>query len=178
MQRIGVGDKRPTVAGSAWVAPGAVLAGDVIISEGASVWYASVLRADGDTIRIGAGSNIQDGCVLHADPGLPVNVGNRVTVGHRAILHGCTVDDEALIGMGAIVLNGAHVGAGCLVAAGAVVREGARIPPNSLVAGIPAVVRRDVTAAERRRMRSGNDVYHRLAAAHAAAVDETSARRR
>ena len=120
------------------VPPSATLVGAVTLGPGSSIWYACVLRADHDRITIGAESNVQDGCVMHADPGLPVTVGARVTVGHRAVLHGCTVEDDSLVGMGAMVLNGAHIGAGSLVAAGTVVLEGTQVPPGSLVAGLPA----------------------------------------
>src|SRR5690606_39739016 len=115
--------RTPQVHAEAWVAPDATVIGAVELGPDASVFYASVLRADIETIRIGARSNIQDGCVVHADPGVPVSVGAGVSVGHRAVLHGCTVEDDCLIGMGAVVLNGARIGAGSLVAAGAVVPE-------------------------------------------------------
>ncbi|MDQ7904653.1 gamma carbonic anhydrase family protein [Phytohabitans sp. ZYX-F-186] len=111
-----------------------------------------MLRGDGDEIRIGRDSNVQDGCVLHTDPGFPVTVGERVSVGHRAVLHGCTVEDGVLVGIGAVVLNGARIGTGSLIAAGAVVLEGTTIPPNSLVAGVPARVRRETTGPERTRI--------------------------
>lgn len=149
MHVISLDDLVPSVARTAWVAPNATVVGEVTLGAGSSVWYAAVLRGDGDAIRLGEESNIQDGCVLHADPGLPVTVGSRVSVGHRAVLHGCTVEDDVLIGMGATVLNGARIGSGSLVAAGAVVLEGTEIPPNSLVAGVPAKVRRVTTEAER-----------------------------
>jgi carbonic anhydrase/acetyltransferase-like protein (isoleucine patch superfamily) len=168
MRQIRVGGKGSTVADTAWVAPGATLVGEVTVLEHASVWYACVLRGDGDRIRIGAGSNIQDGCVVHADPGFPVTVGKGVSVGHRAILHGCTVEDNVLVGMGAIVLNGAYIGRGSLVAAGAVVLEGTQVPPNSLVAGVPAKVRRDTTEEERHGIAATASRY-RDRASHAAA---------
>ena len=145
---IALGDVTPEVEG-AWVAPSATLVGAVRLAAEVSVWYGSVLRADNDSITIGPGSNVQDCCVMHTDPGLPVTVGARVTVGHRAVLHGCTVEDDVLIGMGAMVLNGALVGAGSLVAAGSVVLEGTQVPPGSLVAGLPAKVRRPLTTQER-----------------------------
>jgi carbonic anhydrase/acetyltransferase-like protein (isoleucine patch superfamily) len=161
---------RPTVHPDAWVAPATVLVGKVRIDEGASVWYGSVLRADTDTISVGAGSNIQDGSVVHADPGFPVTIGAGVSVGHRAVLHGCTVGDDVLIGMGAVVLNGATVGAGSLVAAGAVVLEGTEVPPGSLVAGVPGKVRRELTADERSGTLRNAESYRALAATHAAAT--------
>jgi carbonic anhydrase/acetyltransferase-like protein (isoleucine patch superfamily) len=159
---------RPTVADGAWVAPGAMLVGDVHLGAGASVWYGAVLRGDGDTITIGAESNVQDGCVVHADPGRPVRVAERVTVGHRAVLHGCTVEEGSLIGMGSVLLNGVHVGAGSMVAAGAVVLEGTVVPAGSLVAGVPARVRRELTAEERERLRTSAATYVDLARRHGA----------
>ena len=130
-------EHRPAVAGGAWVAPGATVVGRVEIADGASVWYGAVIRADLERIVVGAGSNVQDGAVLHADPGLPTLVGAGVSIGHGAVVHGCVVEDDCLIGIRAAVLNGARVGAGSLVAAGAVVLEGTDIPPRSLVAGVP-----------------------------------------
>ncbi len=147
----------------AWVAPGATVVGRVELAEDASVWFGAVLRGDGDRIAIGSGSNVQDGCVVHADPGLPVLVGRDVTVGHRAVLHGCTVEDDVLVGIGAIVLNGARIGSGSLVAAGTVVLEGTVVPPGSLVAGVPGKVRRPTTAAERQELRDNARRYVALA---------------
>jgi carbonic anhydrase/acetyltransferase-like protein (isoleucine patch superfamily) len=138
----------PVVDPGAWVAPGAVLAGAVTVERGASIWFGSVLRADGDRISIGPEANLQDGVIAHADPGRPVRVGRGVSVGHGAVLHGCTVGDGSLIGMRAVVLNGATIGPGCLVAAGSVVLEGAEFEPRSLVAGVPAKRRRELTDEE------------------------------
>jgi carbonic anhydrase/acetyltransferase-like protein (isoleucine patch superfamily) len=149
----------PEVDPEAFVADGATLVGAVRVAADASVWYSAVVRADGAPIEIGAGSNVQDGSVLHSDPDFPVRVGERCTVGHRAVVHGCTVEGDALIGMGAVVLNGAVVGRGSLVAAGSVLLEGTLVPPDSLVAGVPARVKRQVTDAERERMRSGAESY-------------------
>jgi carbonic anhydrase/acetyltransferase-like protein (isoleucine patch superfamily) len=159
----------PTVHPEAWVAPGAVLAGAVTVGAGSSVWYTAVLRADLEPVTLGAGSNIQDGAVLHADPGFPLSVGDGVSVGHRAVLHGCTIGDGCLVGMGAVVMNGARIGAGSLVAAGAVVLEGAEVPPGSLVAGLPAKVRRELTADEAAGLALNAEVYRDLARVHAAA---------
>ena len=122
------GNTLPQVAGSAWVAPGAYVIGDVHLGEHSSVWYGAVLRGDTEPIRVGARTNVQDGCVLHADPGVPLTLGDAISVGHRAVLHGCTVGDDTLVGMGAVVLNGARIGPRCLVAAGALVLEGVEIP--------------------------------------------------
>lgn len=162
----------PQLADDAWAAPGITLIGRVHLAAGANVWYQSVLRGDTETITIGERSNIQDGCVVHADPGFPTTVGAGVTVGHRAVLHGCTVERDSLIGMGAVVLNGAKIGAGSLVAAGAVVLEGTEIPPGSLVAGTPAKVRRDVSADEQEVLRLSATKYVDYAATHRAALGE------
>jgi carbonic anhydrase/acetyltransferase-like protein (isoleucine patch superfamily) len=166
---IELGPARPVVAASAWLAPGVTLVGDVHVDADASVWYSVVLRADGDRIDIGRGSNIQDGSVVHADPGFPVSVGAGVSVGHGAIVHGCVIEDDVLIGMGAIVMNGAQIGTGSLVAAGALVSEGVQVPPRSLVAGVPGKVRRDVTDEEYERIRANAQTYRELMARHAAA---------
>jgi carbonic anhydrase/acetyltransferase-like protein (isoleucine patch superfamily) len=166
MQQITINDKAPAVADTAWVATGVTLVGDVSVLDFASVWFACVLRADRERIVIGTGSNIQDGCVVHADPGFPAIVGAGVSVGHRAILHGCTVDDNVLIGMGAIVLNGAHIGRGSLVAAGTVVLQGTDVPPNSLVAGVPGIVRRETTDEERRGIAGTARSYRDLMASY------------
>ena len=126
----------------AWVAPNAVIRGDVTLAEGVSVWYHAVLRADQETITVGKNSNIQDCCVLHGDAGNHVTVGENVTVGHGAILHGCTVEDNSLIGMGAVILDLAVVGAGSIVGAGSVVPSGMVIPPKSLVVGVPGKIKK------------------------------------
>jgi carbonic anhydrase/acetyltransferase-like protein (isoleucine patch superfamily) len=169
MPSIALPSGTPSVHPDAWVAPGAVLAGAVTVGAGSSVWYTAVLRADLDTVTLGARTNIQDGAVLHADPGFPLRLGDGVSVGHRAVLHGCTVEDDVLVGMGAVVLNGASVGAGSLIAAGAVVLEGTQIPPGSLVAGVPAKVRRELRPDEADGLRLNAAVYCDLAAVHAAA---------
>lgn len=137
---LAVDDRRPRIHETAYLAPGAVVAGDVELASGVSVWFSSVVRSEVAAIRVGADSNLQDGTVVHADADFPTTIGERVTVGHRAVLHGCTVEDDALIGMGAIVLNGARIGRGAVVGAGAVVREGMEVPPMSLAVGVPAKV--------------------------------------
>ncbi|MBF4160755.1 gamma carbonic anhydrase family protein [Nocardioides acrostichi] len=142
------GGQAPTIADTAWIAPTATLIGAVTVRPDASVWFGAVIRADGSDITIGAGSNVQDGCVFHTDTGMPLTVGSGVAVGHNAVLHGCRIGDGVLVGMGAVVLNGARIGSGSLIAAGAVVLEGTEIPPRSLVAGVPATVRRVTTAHE------------------------------
>ena len=133
---------------TAWVAPGAYLRGDVTLGEQTNVWYNAVLRADQEKITIGAFSNVQDNCVLHTDPGFPTKVGRDCTVGPAAILHGCTIGDNTLVGMGAIVLNGAVVGRDCIIAAGALVTQGAVIPDGSMVMGAPGNGRRPLTPEE------------------------------
>jgi carbonic anhydrase/acetyltransferase-like protein (isoleucine patch superfamily) len=153
---------------SAFIHSLAVVVGDVTLGARVSIWPTAVVRADSDAIAIGAESNIQDGAVLHTDPGLPMRIGARVAIGHRAIVHGATVDDDVLIGMGAILLNGSHIGRGSLVAAGAVVREGQRIPPNSLVVGVPGRVLRETTEEERARIARTVAAYLRLQERHRA----------
>lgn len=162
----GVGGKEPAIDPEAFAAPTSVVMGDVAVAAGASVWYQTVLRGDCGPITIGAGSNIQDNCTVHSDPGFPVTVGERVSVGHNAILHGCTVEDDVLVGMGATVLNGAHIGAGSLIAAQALVPQGMRVPPGSLVAGVPAKVRRELTQEEQDGIKLNAAVYLDLAAQH------------
>jgi carbonic anhydrase/acetyltransferase-like protein (isoleucine patch superfamily) len=134
----------PRVAASAWVAENAQVMGDVVIGEGASVWFGTTVRGDTDTITIGAGSNIQDGSVLHADVGVPLTIGADVTVGHQVMLHGCTIGDGSLIGIGAVVLNGATIGRHCLVGAGSLVTEGKAFPDGSMILGSPAKVVRQL----------------------------------
>ncbi|MFG5779152.1 gamma carbonic anhydrase family protein [Comamonas sp. J-3] len=136
---------QPEVAASAWVADSAQVIGRVHLAADSSVWFGSVLRGDNDPIRVGEGSNIQDGSVLHTDKGKPLDIGKHVTIGHNVILHGCTIGDESLIGMGAIVLNGAKIGKHCLVGAGALVTENKEFPDGSLIVGNPAKVVRQLT---------------------------------
>lgn len=135
----------PQLAASAWVADNAQVMGDVVLGEDCSVWFGVTVRGDTDTIHIGRGSNIQDGSVLHADMGLPLTIGEHVTVGHQVMLHGCTIGDESLIGIGAIVLNGAKIGKNCLVGAGALVTEGKEFPDGSMIIGSPAKAVRQLT---------------------------------
>jgi carbonic anhydrase/acetyltransferase-like protein (isoleucine patch superfamily) len=170
-RRVRFGGHLPRVDDSAFVADDATLVGRATIGAEASVWYGAVIRADGDAITLGARSNIQDGCVLHADPGFPLSVGTGVSVGHRAVLHGCTIEDDVLVGMGAVVLNGAVVGSGSLVAAGAVILEGTVIPPGSLVAGVPGKVRRELGEDELAGVRLNADGYVALSRAYAESVE-------
>jgi carbonic anhydrase/acetyltransferase-like protein (isoleucine patch superfamily) len=166
MPQISLAGHTPAVADTAWVAPTAAVIGDVTIGERTGVFYSAVVRGDTTTITIGEGSNLQDGVVLHADPDFPCTVGSGVSIGHAAVVHGCTIEDDCLIGMGAVVLNGAVVGRGSMVAAGAVVLEGAQIPPGSLVAGVPGKVRRELSADEQAGLRENARHYTELTAAH------------
>jgi carbonic anhydrase/acetyltransferase-like protein (isoleucine patch superfamily) len=150
----------------AWVASNATLTGRVSVGARASVWFGCVIRGDLDSITIGDETNVQDLTVVHVDAGCPVVVGRRVTIGHRAVIHGCTIGDEAVIGMGAVLLSGSRVGGGALVAAGAVLREGFEVPPGAIAAGVPAVIRGEVGPELRDRFRDGVESYLRLAAHH------------
>ncbi|WP_181781651.1 gamma carbonic anhydrase family protein [Pseudonocardia pini] len=163
---ITLGGHTPEIDPSAWIAPGAVVAGRVRIGAEASVWYTCVLRAELETITIGARTNLQDGTVVHCDPGFPCTVGTGVSVGHRVVLHGCTVEDDVLVGMGAVVMNGARIGSGSIVAAGAVVTQGVQIPPNSLVAGVPAKVRAATDEAARNGIALNAAAYLHLQRVH------------
>lgn len=167
-----VGGKEPRIAPDAFVAPTASVLGDVRLAAGSGVWYSSVLRAELGTIEIGEGSNIQDNCTVHVDPGFDVSVGSGVSVGHNAVLHGCTVEDDVLVGMGVTVLNGAVIGTGSLVAAQALVPQGMQVPPGSLVAGVPAKVRRELTDEEREGIKRNAAVYVDLAKTHRESVKE------
>ena len=147
-------------------APGAVLVGRVAVHEGASVWYNAVLRAEHEPIQLGEGSNLQDNVSCHVDDGFPLTIGRGVSVGHGVVLHGCTVEDNVLIGMSATVLNGSDIGAGSLVAAGTVVLEGSIIPPHSLVAGVPGKVRRELSDDEVAGITKNAQTYQELARLH------------
>jgi carbonic anhydrase/acetyltransferase-like protein (isoleucine patch superfamily) len=152
----------PTIDSAAYVHPLAVIIGDVQLGPRVSVWPTAVIRGDTDTITIGESSNVQDGTVIHVDAGVPTTIGKRVAIGHRAIVHGSTIEDDCLIAMGAILLNGVHVGSGSIVGAGAVCTEGMQIPPNSLVIGIPARRIRETSDAERERIRKTVNAYVQL----------------
>lgn len=137
---------------SAYIHPLACVCGRVTLGSRVSVWPFAVLRGDTESITVGDDSNIQDGAVVHVDEGMPTRIGRRVGIGHRAIIHGCTIEDEVLVGMGAILLTGVHIGSGSIVAAGAVCPEGMRVPPNSLVIGVPGRVVRETSSRERERI--------------------------
>lgn len=160
--------RAPRLHPDAWVAPNASIIGQVSLAANASVWYSATLRAEVEPIDIGADTNIQDGVTIHVDKEFPCRVGARVSVGHNAVLHGCTIEDDSLIGMGAIILNGAVVGAGSLVAAGAVIPQGMVVPPRSLVSGVPGRVRRDLSEAEVSHNRHNAAAYRRLIDVHRA----------
>src|SRR5919205_2598254 len=153
------GDAFPQVARSAWIAPGACVIGNVRLGEGSSVWYGAVLRGDTEPIRIGARTNVQDGCVLHADPGYPAVVGEGCVVGHNAVVHGCEIENGCLIGMGATILNGARIGEGSIVAAGALVSEGKEFPPRSLIIGAPAKLVKEVSEEQTQDIARGVRTY-------------------
>ena len=154
--------RTPDVDPTAFVAPSATLIGDVTVAGRTGILFGAVLRGDAARISVGEGSNLQDNVVVHADPGFPATIGARVSVGHAAVVHGCTVEDDCLIGMSATVMNGAVVGAGSLVAAGAVVLEGTVVPPRSLVAGVPAKVRRTLSDEEVDAVKDNADHYRTL----------------
>lgn len=163
----GLGRDIPALGDEVFVHGAAVVIGRVTLGDHASVWPCAVIRGDVEAVQVGPGTNVQDGAVLHADPGFPCTVGARVTVGHRATVHGCTVGDETLIGMGATVLNGARVGRHCIVGAHALVPEGMEVPDGSLVVGVPARVRRDLTPEERADLAAQAERYMANAARHA-----------
>jgi len=154
-----LGDVSPTIAPSAYVAPSASVIGKAVLAEHSSVWFGAILRGDNEIIAIGVGSNVQDGAVMHTDPGFPLMVGADVSIGHQAMLHGCIVGDGSLIGIQAVVLNAAVIGRGCLVGAGAVVTERKVFADGTLILGSPAKAVRELTAAERARMLEGAAVY-------------------
>lgn len=150
---------KPSVSANAYVAPGATLIGRVHLAASASVWFGAVLRADDDEISVGEGSNIQDGSVLHVDPGFSLTIGKGCTIGHRAMLHGCSIGDNTLVGMSATVLNGARIGKNCLIGAGTLITEGKEIPDNSLVMGSPGKVVRQIDATGEEALRHGAALY-------------------
>ncbi|HEU5294540.1 MAG TPA: gamma carbonic anhydrase family protein [Burkholderiaceae bacterium] len=156
-------DHAPSIAPDALVVDSATVIGRVTLGAGASVWFNAVLRGDGDDIVIGAGTNVQDGAVLHVDPGFPLKIGERVSVGHQAMLHGCTIGNGSLIAIKAVVLNGAVIGEQCLVGAGAVVTEGKTFPPRSLLLGAPAKVMRELTDKDLAMLKHAADSYQRRA---------------
>ncbi|WP_226688445.1 gamma carbonic anhydrase family protein [Ruegeria arenilitoris] len=142
-----LGEHAPQIHDDTWVAPDANLIGKVVLEEGSSVWFGCTIRADHEEIRVGEGSNVQEDCIMHIDAGYPLTIGKNCTIGHKVMLHGCTIGENTLIGMGAIVLNGAKIGKNCLIGAGALITEGKEIPDNSLVMGTPGKVVRELDEA-------------------------------
>ena len=167
-----LGDHVPDVPedGDFWVAPGAHVIGRVTLAPGVSVWFGTTLRGDNEPIVIGAGTNLQENVVVHTDPGFPVNVGENCTIGHKAMIHGCTIGDGTLIGMGATILNGAVIGEGSLIGAGALVTEGKEIPPGSLVMGMPGKVVRETDAARRALNLAAAETYRKKMALYRAGL--------
>ena len=161
-------ERTPRVHETAWIAPSADVRGDVTVEEDASIWYGCVLRGDIDAIRIGARSNVQDLTTVHVDRGYPAIIGEQVGIGHRAVIHGCRIEDDCLVGMGALVLSGARIGTGSVIGAGALVREGQEIPPGSLVVGVPGRIAREVDEELRGRIRSTWEHYRELKEGHRA----------
>ncbi|MEH6605373.1 MAG: gamma carbonic anhydrase family protein [Pseudomonadales bacterium] len=155
-----------------FIAPNASLVGDIVLGANVSIWFNVVIRAENDQVRIGENSNIQDGSVLHVDPGCPINIGKNVTVGHKAMIHGCTVGDGSLIGINAVVLNGAKIGKGCIVGANALVTEGMEVPDGSMVLGSPAKVKKMVDEAGQQGLRWGASHYVENGARYNAELEE------
>ena len=149
----------PRLHATAYVADSAEVIGNVELAEGASVWFGAILRGDNDLMSIGKGANVQDGSVLHSDPGYPLTLGADVTIGHMVMLHGCTIGDGTLVGIGAVVLNGAKIGRNCLVGAGALVTEGKEFPDNSMIVGAPAKAIKELTPEQAARMRHAAEHY-------------------
>lgn len=166
---LSVAGKTPQLDPTSFVAAGARVLGGVTLGPGASVWYNAVLRGDSAAISVGEGSNLQDNVSVHVDTGSPVVIGRNVSVGHNAVVHGCTIGDGSLVGMGSVILSGARIGAGCLIAGGAVVLEGIEIPGGSLVAGVPAKVRRQLTDEEKAGILHNAQIYRDHSARHSAA---------
>lgn len=167
-----LGERRPQIDPDAWLAPHSVVSGSVTIGAGSSIWYGVSVRGDNAQITLGERVNLQDNVVVHADADYPATVEDDVSVGHAAVLHGCTVGSGTIVGMAAVVMNGAVIGRSCLIAGGAVVLEGTQIPDGSLVAGVPAKVRRELTPEEREGLGAGIAHYPGLAATHRAALAE------
>lgn len=154
-----LGDKTPTIHPDTWVAPDANVIGQVVLEEGASVWFCATIRADHEEIRVGRGSNVQENTVMHIDAGYPLTIGQNCTIGHKVMLHGCKIGNNSLIGMGATVLNGAKIGNNCLIGAGALITENKVIPDGSLVMGAPGKVVRELDAAAVRMLEASAQHY-------------------
>ena len=157
---IDLGDKKlKTADDNFWIAPNASVIGEVNLERDASIWFNAILRADNEPITIGEGSNVQDGAIIHTDPGFACNIGKKVTVGHMAMLHGCSIGDGSLIGIGSVVLNGAKIGKNCIIGSKALVTEGMEVPDGSMVLGIPAKIKRTLTEEEQSVVPLGADHY-------------------
>ena len=157
---INLGDKKlKTADDNFWIAPNASVIGDVVLERDASIWFNAILRADNEPITIGEGSNVQDGAIIHTDPGYACNIGKKVTVGHMAMLHGCSIGDGSLIGIGSVVLNGAKIGKNCIIGAKALVTEGMDVPDGSMVLGIPGKIKKTLTEEEQSVVPLGADHY-------------------
>jgi carbonic anhydrase/acetyltransferase-like protein (isoleucine patch superfamily) len=167
---VAIRGRTPQIHQEAWVAPNASIVGAVTLGARSSVWYSATLRAEAEPIDVGPGSNVQDGAVIHVDREYPVSIGAGVSVGLNAVLHGCVVEDNVLIGMGALILNGAVIGAGSLIGAGSFIPQGTVVPPRSLVTGTPGRVRRELSDAELAGNRHNAEVYQRLIEFHRAAT--------
>ena len=152
-------DKKPKNSGENWVAPNATIIGDVTLEKNSSIWFNATLRGDLENIHIGEGSNIQDGAIIHTDPGFSCSIGKKVTVGHMAMLHGCTVGDGSLIGIGSVVLNGAKIGKNCIIGSKALVTEGMEVPDGSMVLGIPGKIKKVLSEEEQSVVSIGADHY-------------------
>ena len=158
-----LGQKTPVIDKDAFIEESAHVIGDTVIEKDCSVWFGAVIRADFDKITIGKNSNVQDNCTLHSDEGFPIHIGENVTIGHNAVIHGCKINDNTIIGMNATVLNGAVIGKNCIIGAGAVVKEKAEIPDNSLVVGIPAKVIKELDEEAIKHLKNNADEYRELA---------------
>jgi len=156
-----LGTRQIVTKGEHFIAPGSTLIGSVEVGHGVNIWFNVVIRADNDRVVIGDGSNIQDGSIIHVDPGVPVHIGRDVTVGHKAMIHGCSIGDGSLIGMNAVILNGARIGKGCLIGANALIPENMEVPDGSLVIGSPGKVRRQLTVDEQQALIDGARHYVR-----------------
>jgi carbonic anhydrase/acetyltransferase-like protein (isoleucine patch superfamily) len=176
MTLYGIGGAEPRLGDGAWAAPSADLIGDVRLGARASVWFGAVLRGDNTPLILGQETNFQDGAIGHSDPGFPLTIGARVTIGHQAILHGCTIADNCLIGMGARILNDAVIESECIVGAGALIPEGKRFEHGSLIVGVPARVVRQVTDAEKQMLRASAAHYAEKAARYAEGLRQVEAR--
>ena len=157
---INLGDKKlKTADDNFWIAPNASVIGDVVLERDASIWFNAILRADNEPITIGEGSNVQDGAIIHTDPGYACNIGKKVTVGHMAMLHGCSIGDGSLIGIGSVVLNGAKIGRNCIIGSKALVTEGMEVPDGSMVLGIPGKIKKTLTEEEQSVVPLGAEHY-------------------